>query len=339
MTVSACLIVKNEADVLDRCLSSIADLVEEIIVVDTGSDDATKTVAKMYTDKVYDFQWCDDFSAARNYAFSLCSCDFIYSADADEYLDTKNREEFLKLKQCLVEEVEIVQMLYHTISHNTVLNKKMEYRPKLFKRLRKWTWIDPIHETVRIDPVVFDSDVIITHAPKSMHHKRDFHIFVNLIIEGKPLSNNLIHMYATELLKTGEVSDFADCFDYFKNLYDTTADATIYSIAMIILCRYYRLVDDSEGLFKYSLETVESALMTSEQCYDLAMYSIAHKDYLSCLKWAQYAYSETEPLLDVHCNGDKALLLIIESLEETGADKRMINDYKDKLNAWSMPTD
>ena len=70
ITISLCMIVKNEEKVLARCLDSIADLMDEIIIVDTGSSDNTKEIAKKYTDKIYDFTWIDDFSAARNFAFS-----------------------------------------------------------------------------------------------------------------------------------------------------------------------------------------------------------------------------------------------------------------------------
>ena len=88
ITISLCMIVKNEEKILDRCLSGLADLMDEIIVVDTGSTDRTKEIAAKYTDKIYDFKWINDFSAARNYAFSKATRDYIYSADADEVLDT-----------------------------------------------------------------------------------------------------------------------------------------------------------------------------------------------------------------------------------------------------------
>ena len=62
ITISLCMIVKNEEKVLARCLDSIADLMDEIIIVDTGSSDNTKEIAKKYTDKIYDFAWIDDLS-------------------------------------------------------------------------------------------------------------------------------------------------------------------------------------------------------------------------------------------------------------------------------------
>ena len=65
MRMSLCMIVRQEEKALARCLEGIADAVEEIVIVDTGSTDATKEIARRYTDKVLDFAWIDDFAAAR----------------------------------------------------------------------------------------------------------------------------------------------------------------------------------------------------------------------------------------------------------------------------------
>ena len=70
VTISLCMIVKDEEEILARCLDCVADLMDEIIIVDTGSTDKTKEIARRYTDKIYDFKWENDFSAARNFAFS-----------------------------------------------------------------------------------------------------------------------------------------------------------------------------------------------------------------------------------------------------------------------------
>ena len=131
------MIVKNESQTLARCLDSLKDLMDEIIIVDTGSTDSTKEIAARYTSKVYDYEWHDDFAAARNFAFSKASCDYIYSADADEIIDEKNQARFLQLKEALIPEVEIVQMVYVTKQQNhPTENFERDLRPKLFKRLR-----------------------------------------------------------------------------------------------------------------------------------------------------------------------------------------------------------
>ena len=70
ISISMCMIVKNEQDILARCLDSYAGTYDELIIVDTGSTDNTKEIAAHYTDKIYDFEWINDFSAARNFAFS-----------------------------------------------------------------------------------------------------------------------------------------------------------------------------------------------------------------------------------------------------------------------------
>ena len=106
------MIVKNEELVLARCLDSLKEIADEFIIVDTGSTDKTKEIAKNYTDQIYDYKWEDDFSKARNFSFSKATKEYIYCADADEIIDKGNQKKFLQLKQVLLPEIEIVQMLY-----------------------------------------------------------------------------------------------------------------------------------------------------------------------------------------------------------------------------------
>ena len=185
ITISLCMIVKNEEEVLDRCLSSIADLMDEIIIVDTGSTDRTKEIARRYTSKIYDFTWTGNFADARNYSFSKASAQYIYCADADEVLDAENHAKFLLLKKGLLPEIDIVQMYYcNQLSYNTIYNYDKEYRPKLYKRLRTFTWVNPIHETVQIQPVIYDSDIEIGHFPTSSHASRDIQAFEKMYTDG-----------------------------------------------------------------------------------------------------------------------------------------------------------
>ena len=126
--ISLCMIVKNEEAVLARCLDSIKDLMDEIIIVDTGSTDRTKEIAAGYTDQIYDFAWVDDFAAARNFAFSKASMPYIYTADADEVVSEENRQRFLQLKEVLLPEIDIVQMKYgNQLEHGTAYNYDEEY--------------------------------------------------------------------------------------------------------------------------------------------------------------------------------------------------------------------
>jgi glycosyltransferase involved in cell wall biosynthesis len=87
--ISACIITKNEAECISRCLQSVKDIVNEMIVVDTGSTDATIAIAEQLGAKVFYYQWDNDFSAARNYALAQAKGDWIIFLDADEYIATE----------------------------------------------------------------------------------------------------------------------------------------------------------------------------------------------------------------------------------------------------------
>lgn len=80
------MIVKNESRSLDKCLSLAKKLVDEIYITDTGSTDDTVEIARRHGAHMSEFQWCDDFSAARNYALEQSPCDWNLLLDADEYL-------------------------------------------------------------------------------------------------------------------------------------------------------------------------------------------------------------------------------------------------------------
>jgi len=85
--ISLCMIVKDEESSLGRCLESIKDEVDEIIIVDTGSKDRTVEIARQYTDKIYFHPWENSFSKARNYSLKYATGDWIFILDADEELD------------------------------------------------------------------------------------------------------------------------------------------------------------------------------------------------------------------------------------------------------------
>lgn len=85
-TVSLCMIVKEEAKNIGRCLASAGPVVDEMIVVDTGSTDRTRDIARAFGAKVYDFEWSSDFAEARNFSLSKAAGDWVFVLDADEVL-------------------------------------------------------------------------------------------------------------------------------------------------------------------------------------------------------------------------------------------------------------
>src|SRR5687767_15152493 len=96
-TVSLCMIVRNEGHQLAECLAPVAELFDEIVIVDTGSQDNTREVAAGFTPRVIDFVWCDDFSAARNHALRHAQGEWIFWLDADDRLSPTNVEKLRRL--------------------------------------------------------------------------------------------------------------------------------------------------------------------------------------------------------------------------------------------------
>lgn len=100
-TISVCMIAKNEEENIGRVIRCAKEFADEIIVVDTGSKDRTPEIAKELGAKVYFFEWCDDFSAARNESLKYATGDWILWLDADDYIDEYNIQKFKELKKNL----------------------------------------------------------------------------------------------------------------------------------------------------------------------------------------------------------------------------------------------
>lgn len=319
ITISLCMIVKDEEAVLKRCLDSICGLMDEIIIVDTGSTDRTKEIAGQYTDKIYDFTWVHDFSAARNFSFSKASGDYIYAADADEVLDEKNRELFLDLKQHMSTDIEIVQMLYcNQLEYNTTYNFDEEYRPKLFKRLRTFTWIEPIHEGVRLEPVTFDSEIRISHRPVGNHGGRDFETFQRLVKKGTRLSKKLHGMYARELYITGTDTDFLESEKFFQaSIMDPERSLDEIKEAACVLTRTGRIKKDVHQILKYASKNL-ALDAPAELCYELGEYYKENCDLDEAVIWYYNAAYETVSILNIQYSKKLPLSRLAECYEAMG---------------------
>lgn len=93
--ISLCMIVKNEEKNIANCLNSVKDIIDEIIIVDTGSSDKTKEIVSKFTKNIYDYKWQNDFGSARNYSLSKASNDWILVLDGDENIVGYDKESVL----------------------------------------------------------------------------------------------------------------------------------------------------------------------------------------------------------------------------------------------------
>ncbi|WP_242475811.1 glycosyltransferase [Bacillus cereus group sp. N6] len=163
ITISLCMIVKNEEHTLPHCLQSIGDLVDEIIIVDTGSTDQTIQIAKKWTSHVYEIPWAFHFSQARNASFQYASKDYIMWLDADDILQPSAQKKLQQLKQSLDPTIEAVSMKYNI---QTKVGIEQTQRIRLVKREAGFQWEGIVHEDLqRKEPYThFPSDIVITHT-------------------------------------------------------------------------------------------------------------------------------------------------------------------------------
>jgi len=231
------MITKNEEKFLEQCLNSVKNIVDEIIIVDTGSEDRTIEIAKKYNSKIIHFKWVDDFSAARNESLKHATKDWVLVLDADE---TIAEEDLNKLKE-LISDGNCVGYYFtiRTYTNNSTAagwvssidDKYKESKSvsgwfttrliRLFKNHKSIVFKGVVHET--IDPSirtlgkVEDASFPIHHfgrlkAEKSQYKKELYQKLGELKISQK----NDFHSYAQLGIQAQEKGDYEEAINLFK---------------------------------------------------------------------------------------------------------------------------
>lgn len=210
------MIVKNEEDVLSRCLDSIKDLVDEINIIDTGSTDRTVEIAKKYTNRVYFFKWTGKFKDARNESFKYATKDYIFYMDADDVLLEKDRKKFKHLKQTLDPSVDAVSM-YYNAGTDEYGNVTLTFRRnRLLKRSRNFKWKGDVHNYIEVSGNIINSDIAITHKKEQHAVGRNLAIYEEKIKSGDQFSPRDYFYYGNELRENGHYEKAIE--NYTKNI-------------------------------------------------------------------------------------------------------------------------
>ncbi|WP_066186834.1 MULTISPECIES: glycosyltransferase family 2 protein [Gracilibacillus] len=167
VSISLCMIVKNEEAFIKKCLESVQSLVDEMIIVDTGSTDQTLSICDTFEAKVFPYTWDDHFANARNYGLQQATGDWILWLDADEQLDhskTTNLTETLQTTKALALSLPVINYIGDQLED---MNQQayLYYQPRLFRNHQAIRFVDRIHETLQIP-----SETIITYPDLSIHH-------------------------------------------------------------------------------------------------------------------------------------------------------------------------
>ena len=199
MTLSVCLIVKDEEAVLARCLNCVRPFADEIVIVDTGSADATAEIARQFTDKVYFYDWCDDFAAARNFSFSKAEKDLVMWLDADDVITSENAEKILRIK----DEMKDYDMAFlpYAAAFDGEEPTLVYFRERIFRRSLGVKWRGAVHEAIEPFGRILYSDACIYHKKlKSGNSCRNLRIYQKLISGGNTLSSRDKFYYGRELM-------------------------------------------------------------------------------------------------------------------------------------------
>lgn len=289
VTISLCMIVKNEEDVLDRCLSCVRDLVDEIIIVDTGSADQTKEIARKYTDRLFSFQWIDDFSAARNYAFSKATMDYCMWLDADDVIEEKDRTDFLALKQSMLPATDVVMMRYNTGFNEDGTPSFWYYRERIVKNdQRRYFWQGAVHEVITPSGFIIYSDAAITH--RKLHagdSDRNLNIYKKMIADGKILNARENYYYARELYYHQLYEEALYVFDQFISQEDAWLENKIEACTIMAKC--CQQLGDRPKALRALLRSLELDAPRAEVCCEIGSCFMEQNQYETAIFWLETA--------------------------------------------------
>ena len=147
--ISACWIVKNEEKNLERSVRSLSRVADELIVVDTGSEDATVDIAKALKANVYDFAWINDFSAARNYALSKANGDVVIFLDADEWFQPALARQDRRVIEDAFQRPEVEALMLRLTNINADSNELLDSfsNVRIYRLHPAIRYVGSIHET------------------------------------------------------------------------------------------------------------------------------------------------------------------------------------------------
>ncbi len=244
VSISLCMIVRDEEHTLGRCLDSVAGVADEIFVVDTGSVDGTKAVAESHGARVVDYPWGDDFAAARNYSFGQATKDYMLWLDADDVVLPEDRAKLLHLKETLDPGVDVVSMDYHIAFDGAGNPINSVRRWRLVRRDSDFRWVGVVHED--LEPggefTYRDSDIVVTHRKprgEGGPSDRNLRIYDKHVAAGLPMRPVDLFHYGRELQQHQRFDEAIPYHRQFLESPGVGTDLALFTLHNLASC-YYR---------------------------------------------------------------------------------------------------
>jgi tetratricopeptide (TPR) repeat protein len=279
--ISLCMIVRDEEAVLDRCLASVAGAVDEIIVVDTGSTDATKAIAERHGARVVDHAWTNDFAAARNVGVEEATGDWILFLDADEVLDPAERPRLRELTRRTWREAFRIT-IHNQVGTGDERRFVISENLRIFRNRPDYRFVGRVHESVaprlhgdaleRMELVELrvdhDGYLAVTRAAKDKTRRNMELLEAQLAEEGE--SHFLLFNLGSEYAATGDVARAVDHLSRaWRHLLDDPGHAD-QPFAPSLAVRYVTALRNA-GRFQEATEVAEHALNLFEGFTDIVL--------------------------------------------------------------------
>ncbi len=297
ITVSLCMIVKNEEAVLARCLDSVKDLADEIIIVDTGSRDSTKEIARRYTEHVFDFVWTDDFAAARNFSFSKAGSMYCMWLDADDVILPADLAQMQRLKATLPPGTDMVMMPYHTAFDESGKPVFSYYRERWIANRGAYQWVGAVHETIPPQGnVYYCSTAAVSHKKLQVQDpERNLRIFEKCIARGETLNARQQFYYGRELYYHHRLEKAAQVLTAFLQREDGWVENQIEACLFLYYCQC------RTGQKQQALETLFRSFVydapRAEICCEIGGCFMERQEYQKAVYW--YKTAANTPRKDI----------------------------------------
>lgn len=291
MELSCCLIVKDEEKTLGRVLECVQKFADEIVVVDTGSCDKSCEIARRYTDKLYFFEWVDDFSKARNFSFSKATKPYIMWIDADDVISQGNIEKLIDFK-CKNINFDVA-FLNYAIAFDENGNATFCYkRERIVKNAPQFRFVEPIHEVIVPSGKIINLDITIEHRKeKQSDPLRNLNQFERLIEKGHNFSPRLQFYYANELFYT---SDFGKAVLQYEDFLSKPAFLENKLQACLNLGKCYRKLGFKDKAYSALFKSFEYDLPRAEILCELSLYLIHDCHYRRAIYWLKKAVGKPD---------------------------------------------
>ncbi|MBS4174157.1 glycosyltransferase family 2 protein [Bacillus sp. FJAT-49736] len=228
MKISLAMIVKNEEKNIKRCLERVMDLVDEMVIVDTGSTDNTISILQQYSDvKIHHFNWVDDFAVARNYSIEQTTGDYILVLDADEYIIEGSREDLESIM--LTNSIGRILIKSHFKKDNQIHYAKA-YVSRFFPRNIRYS--GAVHEQLESNYSRVDANLKVMHSGYFETNKSQRNIpLLFKEIKKDPMDGYYLFQLGKELRISKK---YKEAYQFLKRAYELTTETVSYYGELVV---------------------------------------------------------------------------------------------------------